>query len=103
MAKTAQIDADQSYISVRSGEVVSYVGPDATALYQAIILKGSLNLWIGTGMRPTRHATPLLMLGIAARITGKKYKTSRKGARKAVVDLEIWIAAMKTAIPVVDI
>lgn len=76
----------------------SFVGPDATALFRAMTLHSAIKLYLATGMIPTRGVTISKMLVIATQITGKTY---RRGAGQAAVDdLQVWIEAMKAAMPV---
>ena len=88
-----------SYIALDSqSRPTTFAGPDATKLYQAMVLKSSLKLYAATGMIPTRGVTITRMLTLAGSFCGKTYK--RGDARQAAADLQIWIDAMKCAIPI---
>ena len=81
-----------------SGRVVCYVGPDATNLFRARTLKGSLTLWRRTKMIPTRGVTITKMLEMAKAYTGKAY--TRKQVEQAEADIQVWIDTMTAALPV---
>ena len=51
-----------SYVEVSQRGVVSYVGPDATNLARAILLKSALTGWAKFRMIPTRNVTITSML-----------------------------------------
>jgi hypothetical protein len=87
---------DSQIISSSSG--ITFIGPDAVMLYQAVSLKTAIKLYAKCGMRMTRTATPAVMLAAATRITGKKYK--RGQYTEAVADLDAWIITMRAALPV---
>lgn len=89
----------ESYIETGSRGVTSFVGPDATHLFQAVTLRSSLRLYAKIGMFPTRGVTITRMLALATQFTGKTYK--RGQAEKAAADVSVWIEAMKCAIPIV--
>lgn len=99
------IQADRSYIEVdEKGNAVGYIGPDATAFFQAKVVRSAINLWISTRMMVTRGASLSVLLQKTADITGKprsSYKKSEAGAAKARSDLDAWIMNMRTALPVV--
>jgi hypothetical protein len=90
----------ESYVVVTNGIGTTYSGPDATNLYRAIALRASINLYLKTGMIPTRGITITRMLQLAKTYTGKTYKRGQGGV--AVADLITWIDAMKAAIPIID-
>lgn len=87
----------ESYIEMGSGHT-TFVGPDATRLFQAATLRGSLRLYAKCGVIPSRGVTISRMLSLATRFTGKHYK--RGQAEQAAIDITTWIAAMKCAMPV---
>ena len=92
--------ANDSYIGVNEkGGAASFVGPDAVALFRATALKSGLNMYAKCKMQPNRAWTPTAMLAAAADITKKTYK--RGQYTQAAADLQIWIDAMKLAMPVV--
>jgi hypothetical protein len=77
---------------------ITYAGPDATAFLAVRMLRSSINLYMKTGIIPTRGVTISRMLAAAGQRTGKKYK--RGQAAQAVADLDTWIATMAAALPV---
>ena len=88
---------DNSYIE-RTHGMVTYVGPDATALYRAIMVKHAI-AGLQVGIIPTRGATMTRVLAAATTITRKPYK--RTQAEQAKADLTVWIEAMRAAMPVI--
>lgn len=88
---------EDSYIHVGKGGT-SIVGPDATNLYRAIVLRSSIKLYAATGMIPTRGVTITKMLAMAGQYTGKKYKRGQYAEAQA--DLNVWIETMKSALPI---
>lgn len=95
---------DDSYLKVKRtihGDTgTAFVGPDATRLFQATILKTALRTYANTGMKLNRMYTPSNMLKAASRITGKTYP--RRAYGTAADDLEIWCNNMRAALPVVE-
>ena len=89
---------DHSSVSVGAGGV-SFNGPDAVRLFQAMSLRSGLRLYANTGMKPNSAWTPKNMMALASSITGKTYKA--RAYKEAVADLDAWIATMKAALPVV--
>lgn len=85
-----------SYISVGPSGT-TFCGEDATKLFQAAVLRSGLGL-LKAGIKPNRSWTITGALKMATGYTGKKYK--RTEIDKARADLQIWIGAMKAAIPV---
>lgn len=81
---------------------VSYVGPDAVALFRARCLESSIRLYLKTGIIPTRNVGVKRMCEFATGITKKPYPASRKGLTQAVEDLRTWAATMETALPVTE-
>lgn len=88
-----------SYIEHGKGGT-AIVGPDATMLFAAVALRSSINLYMKTGIIPTRGVTITKMLALAKQYTGKVYKAKDK--EQAIADLDVWIATMKAAMPVVE-
>jgi hypothetical protein len=86
-----------SYITTRDGST-SYVGPDATNLLRAIMLSQGIKMWSKYKMIPTRGVTITYMLSQATAYTGKTYKS--KETEQAIADIDTWVSAMKSAIPV---
>lgn len=91
-----------SYMTVRNGQVSSYVGCDAVSVVRALSLWSALKLYVNSGGKiiPTRGMTITKMLKLATQITGKSYK--RTEAMKAAEDVKKWADEMKAALPVVE-
>ena len=80
-----------------TGMVSAYVGPDATLLASARVLRSSIKLYKASRVIPFRGMTITKMLGAASRITMKPYKRSE--IDRAIDDLGIWINNMVLALP----
>ena len=91
----------ESRIETRNGNAVGFIGPDATNLFRAVMLRASIKLYAETGMKPTRGVGMRQMLDMASGYSGKLYKGKADLAR-AAADLDIWINAMKSALPTVE-
>lgn len=89
---------DDSYISGGPGGV-SFVGHDAVHLFRAVTLKHAI-LMLAKGIVPTRGLTSKRALVMAGEYTGMRYKRGQH--EEAVRDLDIWIATMRAALPVVE-
>jgi len=89
--------SNESYIKTGAGHT-TFVGPDATKLFAAAALKSAIGLYVKTGMRANRAYSPTAMSEAAGRITGKTYK--RGQLAQAAADLQVWIDAMKAALPI---
>jgi hypothetical protein len=87
-----------SYITVKNDQITSYIGPDATHLFQARTLVISLKA-LQKGFTLTRGATPTRMLALASTFTDKKYK--RGEYDRAINDVQIWINTMECALPII--
>lgn len=95
----------QSYIQVNAaGQATSYVGPAATTFFAAMTVKHGIRMWVEVGMLPNRAWTPSRMLAKAAEIMGreKPFPKSKAGGRKAVAELDSWIAKTRATLPVVQ-
>jgi len=68
----------------RTNHGQSFAGSDVD-IFRALAMASALRLYAKTGMKPSRHATPTVMLQNAAMLTGKKYK--RGGFEQAAQDL----------------
>jgi hypothetical protein len=90
--------AMDSYIGTKNGAPVSYVGNDATALFQVKVIISGLKA-CKIGMRLSRNATPTNLFKLASRYTGKVYK--RGAYDQAIEDLRQWGLAMESALPVI--
>lgn len=77
---------------------MTFVGPDATNLFRAAILKVSLDLYGKTKIVPTRGVTGPSMLRMATEYTGHTYK--RGAYAEAAKDVADWVQTMKAAMPV---
>lgn len=90
-----------SYVNLHDAGT-TYAGPDATKLFAAITVRSGINLYLKTGLKPSRAYTPTNMSAFVSNITGKTYKRGKGGLAQAAADLGLWIEAMKCAMPVVD-
>ena len=91
----------ESYVEANK-HGVTFVGPDATRLYQAIALKHAINFYLSSnGLRMTRMLGPTLMAKSVSSLTHKNYTSGKRGLAIAVKDLDQWIEAMKAAIPLI--
>ena len=91
---------DNSELHVKNGQITAYVGFDATRLMRARMLKSFIDLHKKTGMIPTRGVTITKMFKMAKEYTGQTYKRGEHD--RAVNDLNVWIATMASALPVVE-
>lgn len=90
--------SDDSYIEYsRENGPISFVGPDATRLFQCQVLQSAIRL-LKSNITPTRGLTMKKALNLATHFTKKEYK--RGEADKAIVDLDKWIVAMRAALPI---
>jgi hypothetical protein len=92
------MSGDTSAVTFGTWGSVTFAGKDAVALYRAIALKAGLNL-AAKGMAVNRHMTRAKLLAAAGQLTGKRYK--RGAYLTAAEDVQTWIDAMRSAIPVV--
>ncbi len=88
---------NKSQVTLHPGGV-SFVGPDAVALYRALSLAQALRMYARTGLVPTRGITATKLLQLATELTGKRY--ARGTHAQAADDLRTWIETMKAALPV---
>jgi len=88
-----------SFIGTKNGAHVSYVGSDATALFQVKVIISGLKA-CKIGMRLSRNATPTHLFKLASRYTGNKYK--RGDYDLAITELAQWGLTMQTALPHVE-
>ena len=77
---------------------VAFVGPDATHLYRAMVLRSAMGL-LKVGIAPTRGLSMKKALAMVTVFSGRSYK--RTEVDQAVKDLTVWIETMKSALPVV--
>jgi len=92
----------ESYLGVNDkGKVTSHVGADAVRRFHAITVKHAIKMIGETGGKiiPTRGYNMKRGLADAGKITGKTYK--RTEWQKAIDDLDVWIAEMTAALPVI--
>lgn len=85
---------------VMSNGATTYAGPDAVNLFRARTLRSSIKMHQRSGMIPTRGVTITVMFQIAGQYTGKKYKRGQHD--QAIADLDVWISAMTSAMPITD-
>lgn len=91
---------DESFIQTRNGKATTFVGPDATRLYRATVIKHSIELHSRCGMLPTRGVSITKLFALATEYTGKAYR--RHEHSRAIADLELWIVTMRAALPVIS-
>ena len=89
---------NDSHLIVRDERVTSYIGSDATLLFQAKVIIAGLKA-VKLGMRLSRSATPTNLLAKAGQICGKKYKRGQYDL--AIADLQQWTFAMYAALPII--
>lgn len=75
---------------------ISFNGPKAVDLFQAVTLKTALNLYARCKIQPNPHWTPTRMLQAASLYTGRKYK--RGEYSQAAAELILWIGETRQAI-----
>ena len=92
--------SDSYLVANKAGQLTTYVGNDATALFAAIALRSAIRMYVKCGIKASRMYTPTNMRHAASRLTGKAYKQSELA--KAGEDLTAWIDAMRSALPVVS-
>ena len=89
-----------SYITVdEKNGITGFHGHDATRLLHARTVKHALRA-CKLGFRLTRTATPTRSFAMASRITGKAYKRGQYD--QAIADVNQWIWAMESALPVIQ-
>lgn len=76
---------------------ITFAGKDAVQAYRAIVLRSALAM-LDKGIIPTRGMTKRKALAMASGYTGKAYRNTE--IEKARADLQVWIDAMKLALPV---
>lgn len=80
-----------------------FSGPDSVNLFRAVTLGSALKMYARCGMIPTRGMTITGLLQLASEYTGKNYgRGNREKAALAAADVQVWVNAMRSAIPVVD-
>ena len=90
---------EQSYLVTNDrGDVTTYIGPDATQLFRARMVRHGLIGWQKFKMKPSRGVTVTRMLDAASGYTGQKYTT--KQVSQDIDDMDVWIKTMLTALPV---
>lgn len=87
-----------SHVTLSPNGGAMFAGSDGVRLYTAIALKTALNSYARCGLRMNRTWTPTAMLAKAGEICGKKYKRGEYQA--AAADLDKWILAMQSALPI---
>ena len=91
--------SEDSYIET-SKVATTFVGEDATKLFAAATLRSAIDLYVKAGVKVNRAYTPSAMAATASRYTGKTYSRGKRGLAQASHDLNVWIEAMKSALPV---
>lgn len=89
---------DSYLVTNDQGKVTSYIGPDATQLFRARMIRHGLIGWQKFKMKPSRGVTVTRMLDAAGQYTGKKYKTTQ--VAEAIDDMDVWVKTMLAALPV---
>ena len=90
---------EQSYLVTNDrGDITTYIGPDATQLFRARMVRHGLIGWQKFKMKPSRGVTVTRMLDAASQYTGKKYKTTQ--VAEAIDDMDVWVKTMLAALPV---
>lgn len=87
----------ESSIHIHAGGT-TFSGPDAVAYFRARSLRSAIQLYVKSGLIPTRGMGITKMLTLATEFSGVKYK--RTEAQRAIDDLSIWIATMQSALPI---
>jgi hypothetical protein len=88
-----------SYVSTKNGQITTYYRPDARNLFRAKLLRNSIKMYLAVGITPTRGMTITKMLKLATEYTGQTYK--RGAGPQALRDLETWLLARQSAMPVI--
>jgi len=91
--------ADNSEVIIGNGGT-AFVGPDAVRLIAAMQLRMALQMYVRTGLLPTRGVSATDLLRLATGYTGHAYKRGQHG--EAARDVNTWIQTMKTALPIRD-
>jgi|ERR1700743_1607974 len=86
-----------SYITVRDGKCVGYVGDKAIDCFRAYVIASALKLYAETGMKANRTYTPLAMIKAANQITGHVYR--RGQYNMAAAALIEWADKRKAELP----
>ena len=90
---------EQSYLVTNDrGDITTYIGPDATQLFRARMVRHGLIGWQKFKMKPSRGVTVTRMLDAASGYTGQKYTT--KQVSQDIDDMDVWIKTMLTELPV---
>ena len=88
-----------SYVTTSPlGQITSFVGPNATQLFRARVLKNALQLHAKCGIIPSRGITITKMLTLATTYTKKPYR--RGQSTQAIEDLNAYCAALEASLPV---
>lgn len=89
-------DSDSEIVQSEDG-TITFIGPDASLLQKAIILKSSLLIYDRTGLLPFPEVNITTMLASVKMFSGKSYK--RREVKQSIEDLEKWIDVMYSALP----
>jgi hypothetical protein len=89
-----------SYIRVSRDGVVSFVGPAATRVYHAMVLRSALKL-LCRGIQPADGINLRNCLTSAYKLTGRPYPRSKKALLTAYEDVSDWIEKTRHDIPII--
>ena len=89
---------DSSIVHHNGGTTIT--GADAMNYFRALHVRMALQMYIKTGLLPTRGVGPARMLALATEYTGKTYKRGQHAV--ALEDIEVWVQTMKAALPIID-
>ena len=85
MNQSAPNTKPASFIESHPDGGMSFVGPDAVAIYRATVIESALRFYARTGMQVNRAYTPTAMIRAAREITGRNLKArDYLGAAEAI-------------------
>lgn len=87
----------ESHIERHASGAVSFVGPEAVAIYRATVVASALRLYAKARIRVNRAYTPTAMLAVASEVTGRTFK--RGQYLEAANALDEWRA--QQSVPVI--
>ncbi len=76
---------------------ILFTGKEQVQLFQAIVVKHAMKLYLKTGLKVNRAYTPTNMRKVATKITGHQYTASKNGLALALDDLTKWLEAKQTS------
>lgn len=80
-------------VEVSESGAITITG-DSIELYRLIATRRALELYLRTGMKMNRMATPKVLTGIISEYTGKTYARSRKGYEAAAKDVAAFLESL---------